>query len=340
MEFDVSIVIPAYNIEQYIHAALESVVRQNPPFKQIIVIDDGSTDGTGDVVRGFGDPRVLYHYQKNQGLGPARNTGISLAKSSFLYFMDGDDLLVEGMTREIGAMLCRPNSTPDAIFFSAIDFDDSSGRRLTSSNYFKWHREGMFASGRAALLSSLHKASVPACVFLCVFKRALLEEPRQLRFLNMLHEDEIFTPSLMLQSAGSVYISNEILYRRRVRAGSIMTTRASSRNVSGSLAVSTWWREQAEQCVEKDASRAFRAQADRFYGMAIVYAARAGLHATELAELVAMKAPCYLRWLSIDFGMASVSRRLAFWFIRLRLALVCRWNERSVFRAKASKNGP
>jgi len=335
MEFDVSIIIPAFNVGDYIAAAMESVLRQVPAFRQIIVIDDGSTDGTGDVVRAFDDPRIVYRYQENQGLGPARNAGIALAEGRFLYFMDADDLLEEGMTRQLREWLCPSRPVPDAVFFSAVDFDDRSGLTLPSSSYFKWPSEGLFASGRSALLASVAKTSVPACVFLCVFRRELIEGDRHLRFMNMLHEDEIFTPSLLLNCAGSVRISNAVLYRRRVRPASIMTSRASSRNVTGSLAVAAWWQWRAEASHERESARAYRRQAMRFYGMAIVYAARAGLRMAEVQTLVAASVPAQVRWVAVDRSIAGLSRKVAFAFVRARFRLGTFLQDRSTAKPGA-----
>ncbi|MEH6648958.1 MAG: glycosyltransferase family 2 protein [Motiliproteus sp.] len=87
----VSIIIPVYNGEKYIGDCIQSVVNQSYPNKQIIVVDDGSTDASRQVVEDFGD-QVEYHYQKNAGSAVARNTGIDQAKGCYIAFNDGDDL--------------------------------------------------------------------------------------------------------------------------------------------------------------------------------------------------------------------------------------------------------
>ena len=87
---DISVVIPAYNSERFVAEAIESALGQSHPPVEVIVIDDGSTDGTADVVRSFKD-RVHYHYQENGGIGRARNKGVELAQCTFLSFVDSDD---------------------------------------------------------------------------------------------------------------------------------------------------------------------------------------------------------------------------------------------------------
>jgi glycosyltransferase involved in cell wall biosynthesis len=90
-EAGVSVVIPAYNYARYLTEAVQSVLEQTFPSLEVIVVDDGSTDDTAEVVRRFADPRVRYVWQANAGLSAARNTGISHARYPFVAFLDADD---------------------------------------------------------------------------------------------------------------------------------------------------------------------------------------------------------------------------------------------------------
>lgn len=87
----VSVVIPVYNGETYIEDCLRSILAQDYPALEVIVVDDGSTDSTERRVRGFGDA-VTYHRQPNSGSAVARNLGVSLARGDYIGFCDGDDL--------------------------------------------------------------------------------------------------------------------------------------------------------------------------------------------------------------------------------------------------------
>jgi glycosyltransferase involved in cell wall biosynthesis len=88
--FSVSVVIPAYNAQQYIARAIRSVLAQTFAPTEIIVVDDGSTDKTADVVKSFG-PAVRYLHQANAGAAAARNHGINAATCEWVAFLDADD---------------------------------------------------------------------------------------------------------------------------------------------------------------------------------------------------------------------------------------------------------
>jgi len=94
----VSIVIPAYNYARFLPFAVESARSQDYPKFEVVVIDDGSTDNTAEVMKQYSAP-VRYVYQENAGLSAARNSGIREAKYDFVMFLDADDELMPGMLR-------------------------------------------------------------------------------------------------------------------------------------------------------------------------------------------------------------------------------------------------
>lgn len=91
----VSIIIPAYNYGFVLSETFENLLMQSYPYWEAIVVDDGSSDNTQEVVEKFHaiDPRIQYVYQPNSGVSAARNKGISLAKGKYIQFLDADDLL-------------------------------------------------------------------------------------------------------------------------------------------------------------------------------------------------------------------------------------------------------
>lgn len=89
----VSIIIPTYNYGKYLSKAIRSCLEQTHRWLEVIVIDDGSSDDTGTIVRRFSD--IVYVRQENQGVSTARNRGLEMAKGDFVTFLDADDYLLE-----------------------------------------------------------------------------------------------------------------------------------------------------------------------------------------------------------------------------------------------------
>ncbi|MBN8710063.1 MAG: glycosyltransferase family 2 protein [Verrucomicrobia bacterium] len=106
----VSIVIASYNSAEYLPATLASCLNQVVPAREIIVIDDGSTDDTPAVCAGFGDS-ITYRRVENGGVSAARNLGAKLASSDWILFLDSDDLLLQ---TAISSLLARSEQAPSA----------------------------------------------------------------------------------------------------------------------------------------------------------------------------------------------------------------------------------
>jgi glycosyltransferase involved in cell wall biosynthesis len=87
----ISVVIPVYNYDRYLAEAIESVLNQTYRHLEVIVVDDGSTDQSGEVAKTFADKGVRYCPQVHAGIGPARNKGVELAQGEFIAFLDADD---------------------------------------------------------------------------------------------------------------------------------------------------------------------------------------------------------------------------------------------------------
>ncbi len=111
----VSVIIPVYNGERFLAAAIESAVAQDYRPVEVIVIDDGSDDGTAEVARSF--PQARYLFQTNRGLSAARNAGIEAARGEIIAFLDADDVMLPNKLTvqaeylrdrpDVGCVLCR-----------------------------------------------------------------------------------------------------------------------------------------------------------------------------------------------------------------------------------------
>jgi glycosyltransferase involved in cell wall biosynthesis len=105
----VSVIIPVYNYDRYLGEAIESVLSQTHRHVEVIVVDDGSTDRSGEVARSFAGRGVRYCHQINAGIGPARNKGVELAQGDFIAFLDADDRWPEDkLTQQLEAFDSDP----------------------------------------------------------------------------------------------------------------------------------------------------------------------------------------------------------------------------------------
>ena len=87
----VSIIIPNYNYAKYLRKCIDSVLNQTYANIELIIVDDGSTDNSREVIESYVDHRIIKIYQENQGVSVARNNGIQIANGSYLAFLDSDD---------------------------------------------------------------------------------------------------------------------------------------------------------------------------------------------------------------------------------------------------------
>lgn len=89
----ISVIVPIYNVEQYLKRCIDSLLAQSYKFLKIILVDDGSTDKSGQICDEYADiySNITVIHQKNQGLGPARNSGLNIVDSKFVAFVDSDD---------------------------------------------------------------------------------------------------------------------------------------------------------------------------------------------------------------------------------------------------------
>ncbi|MFF8098892.1 CDP-glycerol glycerophosphotransferase family protein [Streptomyces sp. NPDC016640] len=131
-----SVIVPAYQVQAYLHECLESVLSQSYPDLELIAVDDGSPDACGAVIDEFAarDPRVrAVHLPVNTGLGPARNAGMERAGGDYLVFLDGDDTL-----------------TPDALLAIADRLKETGDPDVLVHDYARTYWSGEAVRNRAA----------------------------------------------------------------------------------------------------------------------------------------------------------------------------------------------
>lgn len=97
----VSIIVPIYNARDYLNKCIDSIINQTEKDIEIILINDGSTDNSEEVIKSYKDKRIKYFKNKNQGIGKTRNFGISKATGEYIMFIDSDDYLSKDACKEL-----------------------------------------------------------------------------------------------------------------------------------------------------------------------------------------------------------------------------------------------
>ncbi len=140
-----SIIIPVYNRCELLERAVASVLAQTDPDFELIIVDDGSTDGTAAMVRACGDARVQYIYQPHRGVAAARNQGLARAGGTFAAFLDSDDRWLPEKLERFRQVI---RDFPGVLIFHSEEVWSRRGKRL---NPKKKHRKPDGLAYRQAL---------------------------------------------------------------------------------------------------------------------------------------------------------------------------------------------
>lgn len=234
MHYKVSVIIPVYNVEQYLKKCLDSIVNQTLKEIEIIIVDDGSTDESGKIVDQYKEKytNVVAIHQENKGPGAARNLGMSCAQGDYLYFMDSDDYLDINALKKLYQEAEQKNL--DLILFSGKAFTEDRNLRdiVYRFRYLRTKHLNTTMSGKDGFI--LTHADGEYIISLCVrfYKRLYLKQINIEFNENIIHEDEDFG-LLTLVMAEKIEIIEDIFFYRRIRKNSIMTTRQGKHGIEG-----------------------------------------------------------------------------------------------------------
>lgn len=221
----ISIIIPVYNVEEYIRNCLDSLLNQNCENYEIICVNDGSTDSSPQILDDYAsnNSNIRVFHQENKGVSVSRNTGIGIAQGEYILFVDSDDWIEENTLEEL-VKRTRAN-LHDMICFNGRLFHENSKIFEADRDFDEESLSGWEYYNKYAIQSRRFHF---VCVVLRLYKRKFLTENELWFKAGVFHEDNLFTP-IACYHARSVLILNKVLYTYRIRTGSIMQRKSLKR---------------------------------------------------------------------------------------------------------------
>lgn len=224
--YKISIIIPVFNVEQYLRQCLKSIISQTYDNLQIILINDGATDSSPQICNEYAasDSRIIVIHKTNGGLSDARNAGLKVASGDIISFVDSDDLLSQNFySRMIQAL---SGSNADIVECNYIKFQEEAELAEIESRFGQPAK--LFDTGSA--LISLMNEELKQVVWNKIYKADVLSN---LEFpVNKINEDEYWTYKVF-GNAGKILKIPDTLYFYRQQEGSIMGKPYSLRRLDG-----------------------------------------------------------------------------------------------------------
>lgn len=228
----ISVVIPAYNVQKYLSACLDSVINQTYHNLEIIVINDGSTDSTGTICDDYArkDTRIKVIHQENQGLSGARNTGLNNCTGDYIFFLDSDDYLNSNALLLLYQAL---NSTHADLAIGNYCYVSEDGSKITPAKPFSCPIYPESVKEYSIWKSAIVQYIAITVVWTKLYRRSLwINDGNTLYFpLGKLHEDTYVLPFILKQCQKIICINDTIVYYRQ-STNSIMHQQLSIKNIS------------------------------------------------------------------------------------------------------------
>jgi len=222
----VSVVMPAYNHERFVGAAMDSVLNQTFADLELIIIDDGSTDRTGEIVRARKDPRIRYHHQDNQDAYNALNRGMELSKGAFISIINSDDIYA---TNRLQRLLEIQRTTSAACIFSEVSPIDDAGEPLSDQQHpwVVWHeRNRNYYLERGDLYDGFLNGNYMVTTSNLFMTRELYDTVGGFCSLRYLHDYDYIFRILMEAENSTVYLDDEKLLYYRIHGANTLSEAA------------------------------------------------------------------------------------------------------------------
>lgn len=218
----VSVIIPVYNVENYLEDCLNSMMNQTLKEIEIIAINDGSTDNSYEILKRYNDkfPNIKILTQINSGLSATRNVGIDNSTGEYVIFIDSDDMLTENALNELYTF--SKDNELDLTIYDALRVEEVTGKKdlnfYSRSHIFK----DRTVIGKDEFMSGVIKKGMLHTPF-HFYKRDYLVKNNFKFKEGLLHEDELFSMTSYQFLSRIGYISDQF-YIRRYRENSIMNS--------------------------------------------------------------------------------------------------------------------
>jgi glycosyltransferase involved in cell wall biosynthesis len=211
----ITVIIPAYNHERFIGEAVESVLQQSWTDLELLVIDDGSTDRTSDIVQAYDDPRLTYLHQENQDAYNTINRGLALARGDFIAILNSDDVYTtDRLQRLIDA---QKISGCQCLFTDVVPIaDDSSEFTDPNFGWNVWHRKNrQFYFDCGDLYAAFLKGNFMVTTSNLFMTKAAVDKVGKFCSLRYLHDyDFIFRMMLAFPDKVQYFDNEKLLYYR------------------------------------------------------------------------------------------------------------------------------
>ena len=225
MSCEISIIIPVFNSEKYLQRCLESIKNQTFKEYEVILVNDGSTDKSGEIAEEYAklhSETFRFVSQENMGLSEARNTGLRYAKGKYVCFVDSDDYVETAYLEEL--YRCAQKDDADLVF-CAFQSVDEQGKVL------KEVYESGFESGRVYTIEERKDLLLTQnAAWNKLYKKDIIDKHSLTFTAGAWYEDLRFVKKYMLYATKFVYC-DRILLNYLIRKGSIMNSMGSKRNV-------------------------------------------------------------------------------------------------------------
>lgn len=226
MQAKVSVIIPAYNHERFVGAAVESVLGQSHPDIELIIINDGSTDRTGEIVQSYRDDRIVYRYQDNRDAYNTINRGLSMATGDYIAILNSDDVYFSSRLERLIA--ARLETGAECLFTNVVPISDEGGEYTDPAfGWNVWHRKNRdFYRECGDLYVAFLKGNFMVTTSNLFMTAAAAGKVGGFCSLRYLHDyDYIFR--MMLAYPGKVrYLADEKLLYYRIHAGNTLSEAA------------------------------------------------------------------------------------------------------------------